>query len=72
MTEVGIMCNVITSLPFEALHQTLEEGLASRLRIENVIIEFNTLKRDKEVKLSQKKETMFNLTNPSRSILAKA
>lgn len=73
VTEVGIMCNVITSVPFEGMYQTLDEALNSRMRLENVIIEFNTLKRDKEVKLTQKKETMINLTGAGGgSILAKA
>lgn len=73
VTEVGIMCNVITSVPFEGMYQTLDEALNSRMRLENVIVEFNTLKREQEVKLTQKKETMINLTGAGGgSILAKA
>jgi len=57
------------------LYDDLKNALTSHKRLEDVVIDFNFMKRAKEIELSKKKQTYMQLagTTPGRSnILAKA
>lgn len=74
--EVGVIVNKIMEAPFEKLYTNLNVALAKHEILEKVVIEFNHAKRNKEVELSQRKQTLYALANPNgqrpSNILAKA
>ena len=67
VNELGLMINVIYSIPFASMYQSLEEGIEKTLLFDKIRAEYNRGTEAFERKIAKKKNTLRNLLSPGNT-----
>ena len=67
--ELGMVINLLFSVPFDKLYSNLDEALEKNIELESVRIVYNTHVKETEDKLIKKKNILMNLSGVTKAPL---